>query len=76
LTRLIFWALIGWLLVVGLRKLVAGGAAGTRAATPPASEDMVRCVSCGLNLPKSEAVPMEGAWACCAAHARRPAAQP
>jgi uncharacterized protein len=74
LIRLLFWALVAWLLIVGVRRLAAGGAAA--AGRSGAAEDMVRCSTCGLNLPKSEAIPMGGAWACCAEHARVPAARP
>ena len=35
-----------------------------------AGEDMVRCAQCGLHLPKSESVPSESAFYCCAEHRR------
>jgi uncharacterized protein len=81
LIRLLFWALIGWLLILGVRKLTAGGktragGGADSAVSPATAEDMVRCATCRLNLPKSEAVPFEGGWACCAEHARAPAARP
>jgi uncharacterized protein len=70
--RLLFWCLIGLLLYLGLRKLGGGGRPGSarRAGASPA-EDMVRCAACGLNVPKSEALPFDGQWACCAEHARQ-----
>jgi hypothetical protein len=76
LIRLLFWALIGWLLIVGVRKLASGGKGSGSGANPPRAEDMVRCSTCRLNLPKSEAIPIAGGWACCAEHARAPAARP
>ncbi|MDR3392621.1 MAG: PP0621 family protein [Sulfuriferula sp.] len=47
-----------------------------RRVTPPSSsqpksaEDMVRCVHCGVHLPRSEALGSESAWFCCEAHRR------
>ena len=73
--RLLFWALIAWLAIAGVRKLAAGAGAG-RGPARAAAEDMVRCATCQLNLPKSEAIAFEGGWACCAEHARAPATRP
>lgn len=76
--RLLFWFVIGALLVAAVRKIGASpaqrGASGPRAA-----ENIVRCCVCGLNLPQSEAqaVGPAGAaprWACCVEHARDAAA--
>jgi len=77
--RLLFWGLAGWLLYLGIRKLGRGGDASLRQpGSRGHAEDMVRCVTCGLNLPKSEALPFEGRWVCCAEHARnhQPAVHP
>lgn len=35
---------------------------------PPAAEDMVRCVQCGVHLPRSEAIMAGGKFYCCEAH--------
>jgi hypothetical protein len=71
MTRLIFWCLIGVALYAALRKLGGGsprgGVSGQRRERV---EDMVACRVCGLNVPRSEAVPVGGQWACCAEHAR------
>lgn len=42
------------------------GAAGTRLAEP-----MVRCMECGVHVPKSESVVAAGQPFCCEEHARR-----
>jgi hypothetical protein len=73
--RLVFWCLMGVLLYAGLRKLTGGGRGGAGADRRPDAgaehvESMVRCRVCGLNLPKSEALPVGDQWACCAQHAR------
>jgi len=73
--RLLFWLVIGTLLVAALRKL---GSAGRRpgVGAPAVAENMVRCCVCGLNLPQSEARRVGAAdaaavrWACGAQHAR------
>jgi uncharacterized protein len=36
--------------------------------TPPQTEDMVRCLQCGVHVPKSESVQADGRDFCCAAH--------
>ncbi len=43
-------------------------AADTREA--PAAEDMVRCKTCGVNLPRSEAILSGGRFYCCDEHRR------
>ncbi len=77
MTRVLFWFLIGVLLVAGLRKLASGrqggGASAAAAPRTGAAENMVRCRVCGLNLPQSEALQVGAQWACCAQHAREPA---
>ncbi len=78
--RVLFWLGLGLLLLIGLKRL-GGGARRTGSGPAGATErveEMVRCASCSLNLPRSEAVPFAGGWACCAAHAKggSPAAQP
>lgn len=38
------------------------------AGRPPAAEDMVRCVQCGVHLPRSEAIMAGGKFYCSEAH--------
>ena len=67
--KLIFWIVIvfGLLLVSRLANAAAAkrrnadrtGTAGNAAASP-----MVRCVRCGVFLPRSEATPVQGGHAC------------
>ncbi|HYA66023.1 MAG TPA: PP0621 family protein [Burkholderiaceae bacterium] len=77
--RLLFWALLGLVAYLAVRRLTGDGKPSERqrAGSSRAAEDMVRCAVCGLNLPKSEALPLDGRWACCAEHARQqpPASQ-
>lgn len=44
-------------------------------AAPETSEEMVRCVQCGVHLPKSEAILVGGECFCCEAHRRERAGQ-
>jgi hypothetical protein len=69
LIKLLIWFFLAWLVISGIRKFMRGAARPSPRATPR-SEEMVRCVSCGLNVPKAEAVAAEGGWACSAEHAR------
>jgi len=74
--RLLFWAALAWLLVMGVRRLAGGDRSAGQGPRAPAAEDMVRCVACQVNLPKSEALAVPGGWACCAEHAGGPAQRP
>jgi uncharacterized protein len=67
---LLFWCVIGWLVYAGLRRLYGPAGGSGAAPAPPPSEEMVRCAACGLNLPKSEALPAGAGWACSPGHAR------
>jgi uncharacterized protein len=65
--RVLFWLLVGGLLVLAVRRLARGPG---RSVAPAKAEDMVACAACGLNLPKSEAIAVDGHWACSTEHAR------
>ncbi|VVC85333.1 PP0621 family protein [Sideroxydans sp. CL21] len=41
-----------------------------RQDTPPSAEEMVRCVKCGVHLPKSESILAGGNFYCSDAHRR------
>jgi|GEM_PF-2354367 len=70
--RLLFWILIGALAVYVLRSAAGRGVASAPAAQRAAgSQNMVRCDACKLNLPESDAVAVDGRWACCEEHARQ-----
>jgi len=70
--RLLFWVLIGSLVYLAVRRLLRDSQPRVhQSAGAVRAEDMVRCAVCGLNLPKSEALPIGGRWACCAEHARQ-----
>lgn len=49
------------------RSLQAPGRAAPE-AKPPAAEDMVRCVVCGVNTPRSEAIFSGGEFFCSEEH--------
>lgn len=74
--RILFFLLLALAAYVGWRWWQSRSSAP---AAPPgsadaATENMVRCESCGLNLPQSEALPgaptAAGRWYCCEAHRR------
>lgn len=67
MARLLLIALIGfavWLLYKGLTNSKPPAATDVPPATKGASEDMVACSRCGVNLPKSEAKLVNGAFEC------------
>lgn len=50
------------------------GVAGQNRPMPPqnaAPEDMVRCVECGVHLPRSESIMSQGEFFCCDEHRRK-----
>ena len=69
LIRILLLALGVWLIYLLLRQYrrsVDRDAAAPRAAP----QDMVRCASCGVHLPKSECIEKQGAYYCCEEHSR------
>jgi len=65
--RLIFWVLLGVIAYAALKTWARGGT--TRSRRPaPAPEMMVRCESCGLNVPESDAFSRSGHWYCSREH--------
>ncbi len=48
----------------------AGRPGGGPSGSPPSgyAEDMVRCIYCGVHLPRSEAIMSGGKYYCCEAH--------
>lgn len=61
------------ILGVYLYKRMTGQIGGRRAPPPEEKvvEDMVRCKTCGVNLPRSEAIMSQGRFYCCDEHRRR-----
>jgi hypothetical protein len=65
LARLLLLIVIGvalWLLFRAVAKTLRGGSPPS--APPAKSEDMVACSVCGVNMPKSEAQYIDGAYRC------------
>ncbi len=75
--KVIFWIVVVFLVLFGVRLLGAGkakrrGDEPGRRAGRERSDEMVRCVRCGIFLPRAEATPAPGGFACaddrCAEH--------
>ncbi|MEQ1773999.1 MAG: PP0621 family protein [Burkholderiales bacterium] len=60
--------LIYWIVRASLRRRKRDQAQTQGKA---ASEDMVRCVECGIHLPRGESLTLRGQFYCCADHQRR-----
>ncbi len=67
MARLLFFIAI--VVVVYLLLKSFRGRGGDRVA-PTKSEDMVRCMHCGVHLPKGESILAEGKYFCSDAHRR------
>lgn len=68
--RILFFLLLGVAAYVAFRVWRTGPRRDTAAGNPAkdASESMVRCAHCNLNLPRSEALAESGRWYCSEAH--------
>lgn len=60
---LVIFAVVWWLLKSYTKQ-------SPKQDTPESSEEMVKCVKCGVHLPKSESVLSGGEFFCCEAHRR------
>ena len=60
---LILFALVVYLAVKATKRKNRA-----KSRVPPLAEDMVACAHCGVNLPKSEAIPLRGSFFCCKDH--------
>lgn len=61
-----------WLIYAILKKYRSSLQQDEQAAPPtPAQEDMVRCVQCGVHLPKSESIFSRGEFYCSDDHRRQ-----
>jgi uncharacterized protein len=66
MSKVIFWIVVVFAVLFGLR-LLNTAKARRRDATPPAppaAETMVRCARCGVFLPRAEALPGPGGMTC------------
>lgn len=68
--RLLFWMLLAMLVYALARNRLGSGARRARAGQKP-PEAMVRCATCGLNVPQSEALSRDGQWYCGKDHMER-----
>ncbi len=67
---LIGGAILIYLIVrAGLRR--RRESAQRQAQSQAASEDMVRCIECGIHLPRGESLTTRGQFYCCVDHQRR-----
>jgi uncharacterized membrane protein YfcA len=67
--KIIAWLILIFLVLLALRMINVRNARARRnaardAAPKPAPEPMVRCVRCGVYLPRAEASSVSGGYAC------------
>jgi hypothetical protein len=68
--KVIFWIVVVFVALFGLRLVNAAKAkrrAGPAARGParvPVAEPMVRCLRCGVFLPRADATPVSGGYTC------------
>jgi uncharacterized protein len=72
MSRIFFWLLIAFAIFLGIKSLKPRSKLGARSAgdAPAKVESMVRCVTCGLNVPQSEALRDGDQWYCGKEHLR------
>ncbi len=74
--RILFFVIIALLIALGIyttrskkiRDELRAEQKRDRRKDKASSEPMVRCAHCGLHVPRSEALPREGHYYCCAEH--------
>jgi hypothetical protein len=68
--KLVFWLVVAFVVLLGLRLINAAKsrrrAGSSRERTSSSAETMVRCVRCGVFLPRSDATPAPGGYRCAA----------
>ena len=67
MARLLFWVLVALGAYLLAKRWIRPGAPRAH-RQGSASEAMVRCAACGLNVPQSEAHAREGQWYCSREH--------
>jgi uncharacterized protein len=67
MSRLLFFAALVAAVYLLLKSYRGRGA---EKETRGQAEDMVRCVYCGVHIPKSESIMADGKYYCCDAHRR------
>lgn len=65
MSRLLFFVAIAVVIYVLLKSYRKNS---TPPQTPVQTEDMVRCLQCGVHVPKSDSVQADGKNFCCAVH--------
>jgi uncharacterized protein len=70
MARLLFWILLAAIVYAVVKGWSRGGGGRGRPPDTP-SETIVRCAACGLNLPQSEALGLDGRWYCSREHLER-----
>ncbi len=60
--------IVVYLLLRSYRRISGHDAGG--APHPGRAEDMVRCIYCGVHVPRSESLQADGRYYCCEAHRR------
>jgi uncharacterized protein len=69
-SKIIVTVLLVIVVVYLFRRLSGQRGASPKPPADKAAEDMVRCKSCGVNLPRSEAILSQGRFYCCDEHRR------
>jgi uncharacterized protein len=72
--RIVFFLLLALAVYIGWRWLRVQRTRSVASRDGSAVETMVRCETCGLNLPQSDALPAPGEarrWFCCEEHRRQ-----
>lgn len=71
MTKILVIVLLTVLIVLWLKRMGSKRDGGKHPPQAKAPEDMVRCQSCGVNLPRSEAILSRGQFYCCEEHRQR-----
>lgn len=71
MSKILFFALLGFAIYLFIKKQnQLPQQTSQRPSSPPVAEDMVKCVHCGVNMPRSEAIFSKGEFFCTPEHMR------
>jgi uncharacterized protein len=75
MSKIIAWLILIFVVLLALRMIASRNARKHRAQATPSDKPgapMVRCVRCGVFLPRAEAAAVSGGYACADGHCAKP----
>jgi uncharacterized protein len=71
MAKILFLTIAAWLIITIIKRYQRS-VSDTANPKPPDVEEMIRCVKCGIHLPKSDGIIVDQQYYCCEAHSKAP----